>query len=287
MGTSGSYGGPKGTNPLLPPWADDGDSGAPQQPAPVPVSPSPAPDPNGPPDMPAPPPPPPTSLPDIPWSIPKSSLSRAVNSGGSPRAALGRYVRASGGASGAALRARSARRTFARTAKFLGVASRSGFSGAARQALGLVRLVGRDVYTILLDLASRLAPAGATSEEAAARSALLATFATFAEALDALGGSIDSLDHLDASAIESVLRDFVTNYVAERFLQELDLRIHSGRISVEDASSFFRGVKETIGATVAVDFRGIDVTTFDWDSPGGRDRAERIFREAYSLIEDL
>ncbi len=288
MGTSGSYAGPKGTNPLLPPWADDGDSGAPQSATPQPpVPPDPAPDPNASPDTPDPPPLPPTSIPDIPWSIPKSSLSRAVNSGGSPRAALGRYVRASGGASAAALRARSGRRTFARTANFLGVASRSGLSGAARQALGLLRLVGRDVHTILLDLASRLAPVGATNEEATARSALLATFATFAEALVEQGGNIDSLDHLDAGSIKSVLRDFVTNYVAERFLQELDLRIHRGRISVEDASSVFRGVKETIRATVAVDFRGIDVTTFNWETPGGRELAERIFREAYSLIEDL
>lgn len=289
MGTSASYAGPKGTNPLLPPWADDGDSGAPQPPPPpLPSSPpGPSPDPSAPGTTPTPPPSSPTPLPEIPWSVPKRSLSRAVNSGGNPRAALGRYVRASGGAGPAAQRARSGRRTFARTANFLGAASRSGFSGAAREVLGLVRLVGRDAHTILLDLASRLAPVGATNEEAAARAALLSTFATFAEGLEAPGGNVDSLDHLDAKAIESVLRDFVTGYVAERFLQELDLRIHRGRISVEDASDVFRGVKETIRATVAVDFRGIDVTTFDWESPGGRDRAERIFREAYSLIEDL
>jgi hypothetical protein len=185
------------------------------------------------------------------------------------------------------LRARSGRRTFAKTAIFLGIASRNGLTGAARQVLGLGRLVGQDIHTILLSLADRLAPVGATNEEAAARSALLTTFATFAEALEAEGGDPDSLDHLDSRAIESVLRDFVTNYVADRFLQELDLRIHQGRVSLEDASAVFRSIKETIRATVVVDFRGIDVTTLDWDGPDGRGRAERIFREAYSLIEDL
>lgn len=287
MGTSSSYPGPKGVNPLLPPWADDADLRAPDQSQPLLPPPEPLRDPDAPVGTPDPSPLPPLSLPEIPWSVPKGSLSRAVNSGGNPRAALGGYVRASGGAGGAALRARSGRRTFTRAANFLGIASHSGFTGAARQTLGLVRLVGQDVQTILVDLASRLAPAGATNEEAAARSALLSTFATFAETLEAEGRGPDSLDHLDARAVESVLRGFVTNYVAERFLQELDLRIHQGRISLEDASEMFRSVKETIRATVAVDFSGIDVTTFDWESPAGRNRAERIFREAYSLIEGL
>lgn len=285
MGTSSSYAGPKGSNPLLPPWADDGDPDLPGA-QPLPASPLGPSDGSAPPAPPLPSPPPPTPLPQISWSVPKSSLSRAVNTGESPRAALGRYVRASGGASAAAQRARSGRRTLAKTANFLGIASRVGLAGAARQALGLTRLVGQDIQTILLDLASRLSPAGATIEEAAARSALLVTFVAFAETLEAQ--NLDAaFDHLDARAIEFVLRDFVTNYVAERFLQELDLRIHRGRISVEEAGGVFREVKETIRATVAFDFRGINVTTFDWEGPNGRDCAERIFREAYNLIEDL
>ncbi|MEO6323474.1 MAG: hypothetical protein ABIQ65_02475 [Thermoanaerobaculia bacterium] len=223
----------------------------------------------------------------MPWSVPKSTLSRAVNTGAGPRGALGSYVRASGGGGAAAQRARSGRRTLAKAGTFLGLASRIGIAGAARQILGLTRLVGQDLHTILLDLASRIAPAGATNEDAVARSATLASFDAFADELKSQGLGPDALDHVDARAIESVLRDFVMNYISERFLQELDLRIHRGRISVEDASDVFRDVKDTIRATVTWDFRDVDLTTFDWEGPEGRARAERIFREAYSLIEEL
>jgi len=217
--------------------------------------------------------------------MPKGTFSRAVNSGLSPRSALGRYVRASGGARTAARRAYAGRRTFTRAATFLGLVSRGGLTYAAREALALAQLVGQDIHTVLLDVASRLAPVGATNEDAVARSAVLATFDAFADTL--AGQGIEALDHLDASAVESLLREYVTNYIAQRFLQELDLRIHRGRITVKDATAVFREVKDVIRATVAVDFRSVDVKTFDWESPGGRAMCEGIFREAYDLIEHL
>ena len=284
MGTSSSYGGPGGTNALLPPWADESgsDSGGPPTgpdqglpPQPLPVQP---------PDEPEP-------VPEVPWRIPKSRVTRAAHAAEGRRVTLLRssfkgYVRASGGGGAAAQRARAGRRAFARSASFLSLASQVGFGGAARQIFGLQQLVGRDVHTVLVDIAGRVAPPGAMNEEAAARAATISAFSEFAEDLISQDRGLDALDHLDSPMIADVLRRVISNYVTERFLQELVIQVERSRISTADAEQMLSSVRDLIQETVRIDFRDIDVATFDWRGAAGRERVERIFREAYSLLEE-
>jgi len=278
MGTSSSYGGPKGVSNLLPPWAEPtDDSTAPNA---VPDLP-----PDGASDQPAPPSPP---APGLPWSQPKSLTSRWAKgtSTGGPARALRAYVQASGGSRAASRRASAGRATARRLGGFLGAGVGGGFAAAAA-AIGLITFVGRDADALLNELVDRLAPDGALLDDAVARQAAILTWEEVFERLDVAGSGFAALDRIDRGMAEDIVRRFVTHYVAERFLQELGDCIDRGAISASAANDLYREVRDFIRETVRIDFGGVDLVAMDWDSADAQARVDGVFAAAYGFIETL
>ncbi len=285
MGTSSSYPGPTGRNPLLPPWADEQplpppdetpDEGNEEPPAgdaddePQDVAPQ---------DGPA--------LPDplVSWRAPKSTMTRWVR--GSGPASLGSvarsYMRASGGPRGASAASRQGRAATARIGGFLADGLRNGFAQAARN-LGLQDFVGRDAQFVLASFIDLLAPDGALREGAAARKAVIETMSELFGRFDVETNGLGALDSLDSAGMLELVEVSVTNYVNERFQQELVFRIEQGAISEGDANDLSAEVKGFIASVVRIDLGGIDPMALDWQGPRGTAFVERVYRAAYSLF---
>lgn len=291
MGTSKSYPGPSGRNPLIPPGADEGgglpDVGSPPTEPALPVVPGTPVQPTADRDA----VPSPAAQPAIPWSVPKAALTRAANGrgagvGGGVGRALRDHVRAHGGPRQAVRRAQSGRESTASVAGFLGHVARSGFVEAAR-AIGLGHVIGRDATAVLSEVVDHLAPAGALLEEAAARRAVIDTFSELAREYDVRAAGVEALDRLDAAGVAAAVLRMVANYITERFKQLLVSRVERSSASLPAAERLLREVKSLIRAAVAYDFRGVDVVALDWRDTTGRAMVERIFTDAYNQLETL
>ena len=263
MGTSASYPGPTGRNPLLPPWADEqplppsdetpdesneelpaNDADADDEPQDV-----------APQDE--------NTLPEplVSWRAPKSTMTRWVR--GSGPASLGSvarsYVAASGGPRGASAASRQGRSATARIGGFLADGLRNGFAQAARN-LGLQNFVGRDAQFVLASFIDLLAPVGALREDAAARKAVIETMSELFARFDVETNGLDALNSLDSAGMLELVHVSVTNYVNERFQQELIFRIEQGAISEADANDLSAEVKGFVASVVRIDLVHVQTT---------------------------
>lgn len=285
MGTSSSYPGPTGPNPLLPPWADPippdeppvsepfDEPGEPNENNENPDSDVSSPDQN-------------PVKPPVSWSSPKRHVGRMADgkSTASPRSTARSYVRASGGARTAATAATSGRSTTSRLGGFFADAARIGFVEAARR-LGVGDLIGRDVQYVLASLVDLIAPDGALREEAAARKALIETMSDIFERFDVEDNGFESLDTIGVEGMAEIVELSVTNYINERMQQELVFRIEQGTLAEAEANSVCEELRDFISGIVKLDFKGVDLLTMDWNTDGKR-LIDNIYVTAYSLIEE-
>lgn len=291
MGTSSSYGGSTGPSPLLPPWAQD-DVGLPIPPQ-LPVSP----DADG---LPAPGPDSPTASPaeggTAVASPPvqtgnlrgaKASMTRYTRGGGGQagsRRAGRNYVRGKGGARGAAAAARSGRAATGRLGGFLASVAASGLR-TALERIGLADVIGRPAEYAMAAIANAIAPSGATLEDAAARTAVNEALYQLYARLDLEGGDLTKLDSMDAATVQDMVESSVISYVYTRWLQELGKRIEANAVTVQEALRLEREIKQYVTEAVHLDFADVDVLALDWNGPSGRRIVERIYRDAYSILE--
>lgn len=286
MGTSSSYPGPTGRNPLLPPWADEETllppDGTPDEGNDEPLA-NDADAADGPQDVAQQDDAPPEPL--VSWRAPKSNMTRWVR--GSGPASLGSvarsYVGASGGPRGASAASRQGRTATARIGGFLADGLRNGFAQAARN-LGLQNFVGRDAQFVLASFIDLLAPVGALREDAAARKAVIETMSELFGRFDVETNGLDALDSLDPAGMLELVEVSVTNYVNERFQQELVVLIERGAISEGQANGLSAEVKEFIASVVRIDLQRIDPMALDWQGAQGTAFVERVYRAAYSLF---
>jgi len=283
VGTSSSYPGPPGTTPLLPPWADE--------PPPVPEDLRPdGDDDEDPPDADD---PQDENTEDgldsleplISWRGPKTLMTRWAR--GDDSVSLGSvarsYVGASGGSRGAAASSVNGRATTAGIGGFLADGLRNGFAQAA-QNLGLGDFVGRDAQFVLASFIDFLVPDGALLEAAAARKAGIETMSELFRRFDVETNGLAALDALDPAGMLELVQLSVTNFVNERFQQELVSRIEKGAISERRANTLSSEIKGFIAGIVKLDLRGVDPVGFGWRGAEGAAFVARIYREAYSLF---
>lgn len=287
MGTSSSYGGPVGKHPLLPPWADEPAEGPLDQagddgPQPFPEElPSDVPLPDRPPAN--------LPVPDdlIPWSNPKSALTRRArgNSNVSWGTVTRRYVQASGGPKRAAASARAGRTTTSRLGGFLANGLRNGFVEAARR-LGVQNLIGRDAQFVLAAFIDLIAPDGSLREEAIARKAVIETMAEWFERYEVDANGIEVLDRMTPDGMRDLIVLSVTNYVNARFQQELLSRIELGTLSERDANVLADEAKGFIASVVNIDVGSVDLVAFNWDGPEGQQFIDGVYTAAYGLLAE-
>ena len=283
MGTSSSYNGPTGKNPLLPPWApeitlpdnegqvipdpgaenDENDS----KPDGLDTEPN------------------QTNLPDVSWKGVKGIVSRMANnrSNASWNSAFKSYSRARGGSKMAARSSVSGRATTARLGSFLADVSSRGITQATRD-IGLSDFVGRDAQSLLAAFIDLLAPSGNLLEEAIARKAMIETLAELFQLYDVETEGLKALDGIDEENIKDIVTLSITNYINEKFEHELVNCIERGTVSESDANQLLEQAKDFIIGVVEIDTEGINLVEFDWNSAEGQLLVENLYQTAYSLL---
>ena len=277
MGTSTSHGGPKDKKPLLPSWAlppDDANGG---ETLPVGDNAENAAPGNG--QEPV--------EPHFTWQSAKRQMTNFASSGGDREKiakAGGAYVSAKGGARAASLGSVSGQRVAAKVGSFLGTISSRGINDAIA-SLGFMTAVGESAETVFAKIADALSPAGATREEVAARKAVDDVLCVLYEKFIHEGEDISSLDRMTAEDISESIEQCVCSYIYHRWLEELGFRVEKGAITENAAVALENQMKDYVKECVSLETDNIDVLNFDWQGSQGVQIIERVFNDAYSILE--
>jgi len=292
VGTSKSYGGPGGRPPLLPPWAQGGDSPAPDDGA-RPPDPVPAPEPSTgkeplPPEIPIPVIPPVSPRPPeiSPWTQAKRSMGRFASSGGGAnlRKAVGDYARARGGSSRAAKAASAGRAVTTGVVSFLSDIATRGV-GEALRGIGLGDVLGQPVERVLAAIVNVLAPEGANFDEVASRRAVSEALMSVFNHFGVEEGGINRLNEMDAAGVQEAFRISVAEFIFQRLMLEMGKSVEARAASDREARKRELEIRAYVVEAVKLDLRGRDVLTTDWKARQNQRLIEGIYQEAYRLME--
>ena len=213
MGTSSSYGGPSGSNPLVPSWletptsggdieADKHDISSPQNDLANSAA-------NG----------QPLSSDPNRFRGPRANYTQFIRSGGNDTAKLGRalsgYVsKAMGGAKGATAHMGTSKKTSARLANFVSVASGHGLSEALKR-FDLSHLIGRKLSDVLHGLVDTICPAGGNIDESIAREA-------FVEMVCELTTKSDvNFESVSQEQLDAILETYICRTIESRICNDI------------------------------------------------------------------
>jgi len=273
MGTSKSFGGPKGPQPLLPPWFDDGgvdgDDNSEIEPTPA-IGKQPR-----------------IFNPEIAgatWSQARSSLTRYVSSPtrSNLRRAARAYSRAVGGSKGAARSAVSFKRTGARFLKFISGVSSKGLA-ATLELFGLAEIIGRSSDYAIAKIADKLAPQGDTLEDVDARKAFVDTMAELYTQYLSKSTDLKALESLKVEDIQLVFLSYVANYIFQRWLHALGISLEKKNVSPAKAIKLEKEIRAYVRAQVKYDFQSIDLLSMD--ESNAKAIINDILNTAYGCIQ--
>lgn len=278
MGTSGSYGGPGGKNPLIPSWLDGG--GIPPPPLP--------PDDGTPPGE---PPNPPIETPPAPHDLtprfqtPRTNLTRFVSSGGSNGGALRRAVsgyvsKASGGPTTATRRMGSSRTAAGRLLSFLGEVQRNGVAQAL-QLFNLGNLAQRPIEEIFFGLADKICPTNGSVDGGIALDAFTEMIVEVVES------GLTSLDSLTNSQIQTVFESYVANSIFDRLLNDIGNSLVRLSKDAKEAQVLETQIKDYIRGAVrdSVAAKAPDITIITQAVAAAV--TDDVYKQAFTILESM
>lgn len=268
MGHQSSYGGPKGKNPLLPNDFDDNDTSS-GNPDSQQIQPSEDTEKNS-----------NTVL----WQNAKTQISKLIRDPSrSTKSAISSYVKAHGGASNAAKTATSGKSTTAKLGGFLSNISSQGIHKTLTQYE--IEFEGRSAEEVLSELINRIAPVPETKEDSIARNALADAIEELYEVVSENDGNLEILDGLDENKFNNVMRTYISSYIFQRFLNDLESRFEEYSKSTGSALSLERDIKEYIFGVVDNKLKEQNFSKIDYSSDSVIQTINKIYADCYDVIE--
>lgn len=265
MGTSSSYGGPKGKNPLLPKDFDDNDTTS-ESPDNEQTQTDEETEKN-----------PNTVL----WQNAKTQISRLIKDPSrSTKSALSSYVkavRAHGGAS------KSAISTTANLGGFLSNISSQGIQNTLTQYK--IEFEGRSTEEVLSELINRIAPIAETKEDLIARIALIDAIEELYEDVSENDSDLEKLDNLDENTFNDVMRTYISSYIFQRFLNDLESKFEKYSKNVGSALSLEKEIKDYISGVVDNKLKEQNFSNIDYSSDSVTQFINKIYADCYEVIE--
>ena len=196
------------------------------------------------------------------------------------RRGAGRYVRASGGGRAAARRLTDSRAVASRVVGLARSFADHGPTEALRR-LDLGGLAGEPAEDVFVALTDMLCPAGATIDEAIARSAMLETVADFAAT------GVGNFDELSASDLREFFIGVVTRSIEGKIYNEVGTSAVSAPVDIAGVERAQQMLHDFVGGCVRYEFsqRGSDLDELEGAAIDGF--VDEIFEAALNLIAVL
>jgi len=276
MGTSSSYGGPKGKNPLLPSDfdANNSDSNNTEDNSPNKDNPNDNPD---------------LSKSNINstqlWGNVKKQFSSLAKrpSNSKLKSALSSYVKANGGSSKTAIGSNSGRITTRNVGQFFSSVNSSGIYKTFEKYH--ISYTGKNIEDILGDVINALAPIPNTKEDSIAKNALLDTLESVYKEIIESGEDIESMDNLDSESFNDLMQTYITSYIYQKVLNDLESRFEEYSKSVGSTLKLEEDIKEYINGVVVNVTQDTNFESMDFSSNQTESIISDIYKDCFEVIE--
>ncbi len=263
MGTSGIYNGPKGNNPLLPEWYqeeqkenvnNESDKNEKQ------------------------------NIPNCSWQSAKTQMSKYTSGSSNHLGSVFKsYLKASGGSKGVAKSAISGKNSAISLGRVINSISSRGFKETLESYK--ISFASKTLDEVLSDLASVIAPDGATKEEAVARKAILDSVEYFYSKTEEEGLDINSLNTANEDLLNSVMEKYISSYIFQKMLCDLESRIENYADNSVKAVEIESEIKEYIEGTVKNELSKFDFLEMDYNSEKSKDFINKVYEDCYKVVE--
>jgi len=256
MGTSSIYNGPKDRNPLLPDGFEEEYNNEVEK----------------------------TKEDLVPWQAAKTAMSKFINESHSNRGRVLRsYTKALGGSRNAASTATSGIKSAVNLGRLLSSISSEGVENTfQRLSIGYR---GRGVEELFSTLINVLVPESNTKEDIIARKASVEALSQLYEFVEKNDMNIKALDTLDESLFDKVMSTFISSFIFERLLNDLESRFEKYAANVEIAIIKEQEVKEYVYQNTEVRLNEIDFKEINYNQSSVEDVLENIYQECYEVLE--
>lgn len=290
MGTSASYSGPTGKNPLIPPWAEKPSAesgGSANEPEAVPQNP------NGNennPEVTSQNPTDPTNMTNISpltsWRNVKSGFTRfarsTYSSPSSARKVTRNFVKAQGGSGNAATNSRKGRNVVQNIGGIFSGLAQQG-SNFTYKGFNFQECVGKKASELLDTFVNLVVDDNDDLESMIARKATIETFNKIFEILGVKEKGFDALQNMTIDNVKLVFQTYLSEYILTNILQKVGQTLE--KMPAKDAYQKEKWIKNYIATKVNLNLADKDVLNIDWKGKQGKDFVQNIFTEAYKLIE--
>jgi len=261
MGTSSSFTGPTGRNPLLPDnYQADGTQSSPE-----------------------------TQVKDTinieKWRIAKANFSKYISGTSSNMdASSSSYVRAYGGGKSAGIQAIGGKSTAIKLGGFLSSISSSGFSETFKQ-LG-IDFEGKSTEEVLSALVEKLSSSQNTKEDAVATEALMDSIEVLYEECDMENSGLEELDDLNSDTFSIIMEKFIGSYIFHKYLKDLESRFED---IVDSAKTIEmeNDIKDYIFGKVEIALESHNLSGLNFTSEEVTKQIESIYSDCYEVIEGV
>jgi hypothetical protein len=283
MGTSSSGSGPKGRTPLLPNWATDGEN--------IPDKDD---DQNQGGDS--------TTEDDSDNSerfdnnivrdyadtlrTAKGAIKRIANNrnGATFKKAVKEYIKRTGGYKKATLASGAGISTGSNYLGFFSDVANKGLEQTLKD-YGLADCIGKSTEEVFAKIANRIAPTGATNDEAIARVAVMIAFDKLCEKLIEKDQDITELDQLNEETLKDTVIEFVSAYIFKKWVYEAGLALERNDLTEADAIELENEMKDFVAEEVRTSLGKMNIKTLDITQGKGKKVIQDIFDIAYSTLE--
>ncbi len=288
MGTSASYSGPTGKNPLIPSWAEvsgadpiagESSSTNPNENQEQQVSES---NENTPSNIVN-----PSTL--TPWGDVKSNFTSYAkgSSGGfssvrSARRAIRGFVSAQGGARNAATSARKGRSVAQNIGGiFSGIASQG--SSFTFNGFNFKDCIGKKTSELLETFVDLVVDHNDDLESTIARDAVVEAFQKLFDVLGVEEKGFEALQRVKGENLTFVFQTYLSEYIFASMLQKVGQTLE--KIPPKEAYQKEKWLKNFISTKVSLNLENVDLFTMDWKGEAGKNFTNSIFTQAYKLME--
>ncbi len=216
----------------------------------------------------------------------KSAIKRISNNrnGTTFKKAAKDYIKRIGGHKKATLASGAGVSTGSHYLGFFGNVANRGLEQTLRD-YDLTDCIGKSTEEVFAKVANKIAPTGATNDEAIARAAVMMAFDNLCEKFIERDQDIASLDQLDEETLKDAVIEFISAYIFKKWVYEAGLALERNDLSEVDAIELENEMKYFVAEEVRLSFGKMDIKTMDITQDGGKKVIQDIFDLAYSTLE--
>ncbi|PWW43429.1 MULTISPECIES: Qat anti-phage system associated protein QatB [Paenibacillus] len=218
------------------------------------------------------------------WQETKRSMSQYITGHSNNKGRVAsNYVRATGGSQAASNQAISGRRATVQLGSFLSSVAQIGIHKTLENLQ--IDYMGKSIETLLSEIVNLISPSSNTKEDAVARNALIEVECKMYEFILENNMDIKSLDHMDEAIFDALMENYVTAYIFERMLSDLQSRFEkyadNAKVALQKENEF----RDFIQISVELELQAAKLSKLDYQDKSIDRIIKKLYSDCYRIME--